>query len=288
MYMRLRHIHRFHISLSHSPCLLPLAKLIFFFGIAWSIGCLVGTVSYHFSKKQDLTVSAQAADHWGLSFPKEGARPAGNASIEELRTYNAWFAADTEEPVIYLTFDCGYENGNTPRILEALKKHHIPAVFFCTGNFVRDQPDLIRQMIVEGHLIGNHTMTHPDMSKIGTKEEFLKELKGVEDAYQAATGKTMPHFYRPPQGIYNTQNLTMAKDLGYQTFFWSLAYVDWIQDQQPTKEAAFEKLLKRIHPGAIVLLHNTSSTNASILDELLTRWEDMGYHFASLETLTAS
>ena len=96
----------------------------------------------------------------------------------------------------------------------------------------------------------------------------------------------MVKFYRPPQGIYSTDNLTMAKQLGYHTFFWSLAYVDWIQDQQPSKEEAFSKLLTRVHPGSIVLLHSTSSTNAAILDELLTKWEEMGYHFSSLQELT--
>lgn len=277
--MRLRHIHRFHHSLTHSH---QLAKLILLLGISWCLGCLLGRVSHQLSQRQ---VLAGAVDHWGLSFPKEGDRPVGNASAEELLEYDAWFAADTEEPVIYLTFDCGYENGNTVPILDALKKHQAPAVFFCTGNFVRDNPELIRRISADGHLVGNHTMTHPDMSKISTQKDFLQELKGVEDAYEAATQEPMARFYRPPQGIYNKQNLSMAKELGYQTFFWSLAYVDWLQDAQPTKEEAFGKLLKRIHPGAIVLLHNTSSTNASILDELLTRWEDMGYHFASLDRI---
>ena len=95
----------------------------------------------------------------------------------------------------------------------------------------------------------------------------------------------MPRYYRPPQGKYSEPNLQMAKELGYSTFFWSLAYVDWYEDDQPTREEAFEKLLGRIHPGAVVLLHNTSSTNAQILDELLTKWEEMGYHFAPLSQL---
>ena len=124
-----------------------------------------------------------------------------------------------------------------------------------------------------------------EMSKISDAASFEKELKDVETLYQKITGEELTRFYRPPQGKYNTQNLQMAGDLGYKTFFWSLAYVDWIQDQQPTKEAAFDKLLKRIHPGAVVLLHSTSSTNAQILDELLTKWEEMGYHFAPLSEL---
>ena len=153
---------------------------------------------------------------------------------------------------------------------------------------IREKPELIREIVDAGHTIGNHTMTHPDMSGISTKEAFQKQLEDVEVLYKEATGKEMTKFYRPPQGIYSTKNLEMAKELGYHTFFWSLAYVDWYQDKQPSKEEAFEKLLGRIHPGAIVLLHSTSSTNASILDELLTKWEEMGYTFGTLEELVAS
>ena len=176
--------------------------------------------------------------------------------------------------------------GNTPAILDALQKHQAPAAFFVVGNFLSDQPDLVKRMAAEGHIVGNHTWSHPDMSKISTQEAFSEELNRVSTLYQETTGQEMVKFYRPPQGKYSTQNLQMAKDLGYQTFFWSLAYVDWYQDQQPTHEEAFKKLTGRIHPGAIVLLHNTSSTNAEILDELLAKWEEMGYSFGSLNQLT--
>jgi peptidoglycan-N-acetylmuramic acid deacetylase len=123
------------------------------------------------------------------------------------------------------------------------------------------------------------------MSSIASKEAFEKELGGVEKAYEEITGQKMTKYYRPPQGKYSIHNLEMAKELGYKTFFWSLAYVDWLQDKQPTKEAAFKKLLGRNHPGAIVLLHSTSKTNAEILDELLTKWEGMGYTFGTLDDL---
>ena len=123
------------------------------------------------------------------------------------------------------------------------------------------------------------------MSKISSKEAFQKELALLEEKYTEITGLSMPKYYRPPQGKYSEQNLQMAKDLGYTTFFWSLAYVDWYQDKLPSKEEAMQKLLSRIHPGAIVLLHSTSSTNAAVLDELLTKWEDMGYTFRSLDGL---
>ena len=235
-----------------------------------------------------LPVLSSDTKNWGLSFQEKGKTPVGNATAEELAAYNAWFAASSEENILYLTFDCGYENGNTPAILDALKKHQAPATFFVVGNFLSDQPDLIKRMAAEGHIVGNHTWSHPDMSRISTQTTFSEELNRVSTLYQEITGQEMVPFYRPPQGKYSTHNLQMAKDLGYQTFFWSLAYVDWYQDQQPTHEEAFEKLTGRIHPGAIVLLHNTSSTNAEILDELLTKWEEMGYSFGSLDQLVST
>ncbi len=142
-------------------------------------------------------------------------------------------------------------------------------------------------MVAEGHIVGNHTYHHPDMSKISSKEAFEKEIKDLENLFEQTTGQPMKQYYRPPQGKYSEANLKMANDIGYKTFFWSLAYVDWYQDKQPTKEEAFKKLLGRIHPGAVVLLHSTSSTNAQILDELLTKWEEMGYQFKSLDQLVA-
>lgn len=229
---------------------------------------------------------APAADgNWGLSFQEDGKPPVANATAEELKKYDAYYADDTEKKVIYLTFDAGYENGNTEPILDALKKHKVPATFFVVGPFISEHPELVKRMAEEGHTVGNHTYSHPDMSKISTKESFQKELGQVEDLYEEITGSPMTKYYRPPQGKYSESNLSMAKELGYKTFFWSLAYVDWYQDDQPTKEEAFDKLIGRIHPGAIVLLHSTSSTNAEILDELLTKWEDMGYTFKSLGEL---
>ncbi len=166
-----------------------------------------------------------------------------------------------------------------------LKKHDVKAAFFLVGNYIETSPEIVKRMVEEGHLVGNHTYTHPDMSSISTVESFEKELKQLEDKYQEVTGKRMKKYYRPPQGKYSESNLKMASDMGYKTVFWSLAYVDWYESDQPTREEAFEKLIPRAHPGAIVLLHSTSRTNSEILDELLTRWEDMGYEFRSLEEL---
>lgn len=247
------------------------------------LGELTAKTKEHFFPE---AVPTAAEGNWGLSFQQDGEPPVANASYEELQKYNAYYAEDTDEKVLYLTFDAGFENGNTPAILDALKKHKVPATFFVVGTYIRDNPDLIKRMLEEGHIVGNHTYHHPDMSQIATKESFEKELKDVEAEYQKVTGKEMSRFYRPPQGKYSEANLQMAKDLGYHTFFWSLAYVDWYEDNQPTKEEAFDKLLGRVHPGAIVLLHSTSKTNAAILDELLSKWEEMGYTFRTLNQLT--
>ena len=153
------------------------------------------------------------------------------------------------------------------------------------GNYIQTSPDLIKRMVEEGHIVGNHTFHHPDMSKIAEMTSFQKEIQDLENLYKETTGQDLPKYYRPPQGKYSEQNLKQANELGYKTVFWSLAYVDWYTDKQPTHEQAFEKLVPRIHPGAVVLLHSTSKTNAEILDELLTKWEQQGYTFGTLDEL---
>lgn len=222
---------------------------------------------------------------WGLSFQTEGEAPVGNATAEKLREYDAAFVGDTSRRVIYLTFDAGYENGCTAQILDVLQAHGVPAAFFLVGNYLQQNPELVQRMVDEGHTVGNHTFHHWDMSAIGDAETFRRELEDVEQLFSEITGQTMQKFYRPPQGIYSEKNLQMAQALGYRTVFWSLAYVDWLNDDQPTAEQAFSKLVPRIHPGAVVLLHSTSKTNAQILDALLRQWETLGYEFGTLEEL---
>ena len=229
--------------------------------------------------------SALPTGAWGLSFREEGAPPLGSAGADQLKLYDAAYIGDPAEKVIYLTFDAGYENGSTEKILDTLKKHDVKAAFFLVGNYLERNPDLVRRMVKEGHIVGNHTMHHYDMSKISDKQTFQAELSDLEALYKEVTGEDMQKFYRPPQGIYSQDNLAMAKELGYKTVFWSLAYVDWNNDSQPTKAQAFGKLIPRIHNGAVVLLHSTSKTNGEILDELLTQWKEMGYTFASIDQL---
>lgn len=221
--------------------------------------------------------------NWGLSFQQEGQPPVANATSEYLKEYDAVYCMSGDEKKLYLTFDAGFENGSTEKILDALKKHGVKGTFFLVGNYLETSPDLVRRMVEEGHTVANHTFSHPDMSKIGDMESFKAELQKNEELYREVTGREMPKLYRPPQGKFCESNLKMAKELGYHTVFWSLAYVDWYENDQPTPEQAFGKLVPRIHPGAVVLLHSTSSTNGAILDELLTRWEELGYSFGDLE-----
>ena len=199
--------------------------------------------------------------------------------------YHAAYLGDTTQKRIYLTFDSGYENGCTEKILDVLKAHDVPAAFFLVGNYVERNPELVKRMISEGHIVGNHTMHHYDMSRIKEKENFEKELTDLEILYKEATGQEMEKYYRPPQGIYSRENLQQARDLGYKTVFWSLAYADWDNKAQPSREHAMSKLLPRIHNGAVVLLHSTSKTNGEILDEVLTQWEKMGYSFGDISEI---
>ena len=234
-------------------------------------------------------VSVEAKEgNWGVSHSNPGTTPTGNESAEHLKEYNAYYVGNASEKVIYLTFDAGFENGYTESVLDTLKKNHVPAAFFLVGTYIRDNPDLVKRMVNEGHIVANHTMSHPDMSAISDKTAFTKELSQTEEFYKSVIEKDMPHYYRPPRGTYSESNMKMANELGYKTIFWSLAYVDWNVDKQPSKEEAFSKLVPRIHPGAVLLLHNTSKTNADILDELISEYKKLGYEFKTLDDLTKS
>ena len=221
---------------------------------------------------------------WGLSFQNAKQPPAAPMTAQRLRELGGAYLDEDGGKVIYLTFDAGYENGYTDEILDVLKELEVPAAFFVTGDYLQRNADRIRRMVREGHIVGNHTHSHPDMTKLDG-EQIRAELQQVEEQYFGITGQTMPKYYRPPQGVYDETSLKRVQELGYQTVFWSLAYADWDNDQQPKPEAALEKLNSRIHDGAVVLLHATSKTNAEILENLLTGWMDQGYRFAPVTEL---
>jgi len=258
--------------------------------IKFILGCFVilFLVIFVYNKFSNNSIATSTEiTNWGLSFKNEGKSPVGNTTAEYLKKYNSFYIGNSDEKVIYLTFDAGFENGYTPSILDTLNKHNIKAAFFLVGNYLEKNPDLVKRMVNEGHIVGNHTYNHPDMSLIADMESFKKEITSLEELYKGITGLEIMKFYRPPQGKFNEENLKQAAELGYRTIFWSLAYVDWYVNKQPTKEYAFQKLIPRIHPGAVVLLHSTSKTNCAILDELLTKWESEGYTFKTLNELVA-
>ena len=265
------------------------------------IGASEGAGNAGTEQTENEAVETAAEVNWGLSFQQAGQPPVGNATPEYLAKYNAYYIAgaaagsdegdndagnkkDTPKP-IYLTFDAGYENGYTAEILDILKEKKVPAAFFLVGNYIEENPELVKRMEAEGHIVGNHTMHHPDMSAIADEEAFKKEITELENTYKAAVGKELPKFYRPPQGKYSEANLQQASRLGYTTLFWSLAYVDWLENDQPDEMESINLLNKRIHPGAIVLLHSTSKTNSRILAQLIDGWKEQGYEFRSVSEL---
>lgn len=243
-------------------------------------------------QNENQAVETAADGNWGLSFQQQGQAPVGNATPEYLAKYNAYYIAgaaagkdEGDKKPIYLTFDSGYENGYTAEILDILKEKKVPAAFFLVGNYIEENPELVKRMVAEGHIVGNHTMHHPDMSAIADEEAFKEEITELEETYKTVVGKEIPKFYRPPQGKYSEANLQQAYRLGYTTLFWSLAYVDWLENNQPDETESINLLNKRIHPGAIVLLHSTSKTNSKILAQLIDDWKEQGYEFRSVSEL---
>lgn len=237
------------------------------------------------NREMEKNVVVMSSNNWGLSFQEEGKAPVINVDKEKLKELQGYYIGNETDKKIYLTFDAGYENGNTEKILDALKENNVKATFFLVGNYLETCPEIVKRMVDEGHMVGNHTFHHKDMATLKTEEAFLKELKELESLYKEVTGSEMQKLYRPPQGKFSEEQLQWAKDYGYKTFFWSLAYVDWDEKKQPSKAEAMEKLTKRIHPGAIVLLHSTSSTNGEIMGDIIKAWKDMGYTFAELTEL---
>ncbi|MVX65957.1 delta-lactam-biosynthetic de-N-acetylase [Clostridium chromiireducens] len=202
-----------------------------------------------------------------------------------LKESGGYFLGDTSNKVLYLTFDEGYENGNTGKILDILKACNVPAAFFVVKPYIATEPELVKRMVDEGHLVCNHTVHHPSIAQIRDKEKFTAEFTGVEEAFKELTGQDMPKFFRPPMGKYSKKSLEMTKDLGYKTIFWSFAYKDWLVKSQPSESYAVEKIRKGAHPGSIMLLHAVSDTNTKVLESVIKTLQADGYEFKSLNDL---
>ncbi|MEG1312522.1 MAG: delta-lactam-biosynthetic de-N-acetylase [Romboutsia sp.] len=199
-----------------------------------------------------------------------------------LKDYHAIYngPTKTDSKTLYLTFDEGYENGYTPKILDTLKEKNVKAVFFVTSHYIKSNPDIIKRMADEGHIVGNHTNTHPSMpDKTSNISTFNDELIDVENKYKELTNNDMLKFFRPPMGNYSEKSLAMTNNLGYTSVFWSFAYHDWDTDNQPTKEDAMKKIMDNLHDGSILLLHAVSKTNTDILGDFIDNAQSQGYEF---------
>ncbi len=230
---------------------------------------------------------------WYTKRNKEHRQPTLDTSQEMIEKYGGYYVdkkhADNEgEKVIYLTFDAGYENGNIEKILDTLKAEDVKGAFFILENLINRNPELVGRMADEGHTVCNHTSKHKDMTKVESIEEFRKELSSLEALYTEKTGKAMAKFYRPPEGKYDEKSLGFANELGYKTIFWSLAYADWDNNNQPSAEKAMKILLDNIHNGAVILLHPTSATNAEIMRDFISTLKAEGYRFGTLDELVSN
>lgn len=225
--------------------------------------------------------------NWYFKHIKDGQPPEAPPETSYFTSkYDTYYLGDTSKKVLYLTFDEGYENGYTAPILDVLKKHNVKAAFFVVKPYITSNPELIKRMVDEGHLVCNHSNHHPSMASITDQAKFNKELSDVEEAFEELTGKKMPKYFRPPMGKYSELSLKYTKDYGYKTIFWSFAYADWDTKKQPSENFAKKRILDKTHNGAIILLHAVSKTNTNVLDSVITEWENQGYEIKSLEELS--
>lgn len=228
----------------------------------------------------------QGIERWWLKRNENHQTPEVSDYID-LSKYDAYYVnPKCKKKKIFLTFDCGYENGFTPKILDVLKKQKIVAAFFVTKPFIREGRELVRRMKKEGHIVGNHTVHHKSMPTLSDRDN-KQEIIDCAEYCKEATGYEMDHFIRPPMGEYNEKTLKLTKSMGYKTIFWSMAYVDFDVNKQPGKQYVVEHFKKYTHNGAIPLMHNVSQSNAEALDEVITNLKKEGYQFESLKKLSS-
>ena len=219
-------------------------------------------------------------------------RPLLQKDQEFIYKYDAYFIDkklddDSERKILYLTFDLGYENGNTEKILDTLYKENVPAAFFVLDNIILKNLDLVTRMINEGHLVCNHTKNHKNLCH-ASEEEIKRCVLDLEKLYEEKTGECMAKYFRFPEGKFNEASLATVQRLGYKTIFWSFAYADWDNKSQPQPTRAIKKIIDNTHNGAVILLHPTSETNAKIMPELIKAWREMGYSFGTLDELVST
>lgn len=230
--------------------------------------------------------AASHSPHWYIK--RQGnSTPLFPPEAEKISRYGVFYVdknATEKNKVLYITFDAGYENGNIESILNTLRDKDVPAAFFLLDNIILKNTDLVLRMADEGHLVCNHTRNHKNLANAST-EEIKANLESLEEIYRDKTGREMSKYFRFPEGAYSIEAIKSIDSLGYKTIFWSFAYEDWCNNDQPREEYAFKKVIDNTHNGAIILLHPTSATNAKILPKLIDEWRSMGYRFGTLDEL---
>ena len=224
-----------------------------------------------------------SANEYGVGKNKTGERP--NVSIKTIEENNG-YTIGSDDKRIYLTFDCGYENGYTLKILDVLKETDTKACFFITGHYLNSSYDIVKRMITDGHTIGNHTYSHKSFN-VSSNEEILNDIKMLEDLYKEKTGLTMSKYIRPPKGEYTEKSQKLLADNGYSSIFWSLAYVDWYKDKYYGNHYSYNNVMKKIHNGAIILMHSVSKDNTLDLKDIIIDLKEKGYIFSSLDDLSS-
>jgi peptidoglycan-N-acetylmuramic acid deacetylase len=223
------------------------------------------------------------AIHWGFKKGvNEEQAEAGPKLDAILEKYGGFYKGDATSKTLYLTFDNGYENGYTPKILKVLKKEKVPATFFVTGHYLESEPKLVKQMVKEGHIVGNHSWFHPDLTT-KSDDKIREELEKVKTATKKLTGQKKMKYVRPPRGVFSERTLKVAKDAGYTHVMWSLAFVDWNINHQKGWKYSYDNIMKQVHPGAVILLHTVSKDNADALDKVIKDLKKKGYTFKSLD-----
>lgn len=237
-----------------------------------------GIYNYGNYSLAESTASNEKIGFW-FGRNKSFARPTGALLIETFKKYNSYFIGP-DKKVIYLTFDEGHINTQAGNNMDTLKKHGIKGTFFVTKSFIEANPDIIKRMVAEGHVVGNHTWNHKDMSTlaINSPEEFIKELAVTEDTFKNTTGVNMDKVFRFPEGTFSERSLDFVNQMGYRSVFWSFAYRDW-DPSWNTREEALSWMKNYYHPGAIYLIHGANVANTQALDEFITFMEGQGYSF---------
>ncbi|KGR77800.1 polysaccharide deacetylase family protein [Ureibacillus sinduriensis] len=225
------------------------------------------------------------AYHWGFTKSSDGKPADAGAQFETiLKEHGAFYRGNPEKKTIYLTFDSGFENGYTESILDTLKEENVPAAFFLAGHYVESADDLVKRMIEDGHIIGNHSYGHPDMSKL-SEEGMLKEWHKFDKILEEKTGLKRTYYVRPPKGIFNEKMLQLGNEYGYTHMFWDTAFVDWHEDASVGWQYAYDELMNQLHPGALILMHTVAKHNADALPRFIEDAKKEGYTFGSLDDL---